>query len=98
MLLCHDAEDRLLWEGQKLPSLSLAGESYAQKYLTIRITVIARYLQAFAAPLLGEGPLVEVLEGFWQEGSIEGVVQTPILRPQILGWLVGVHGLPATTA
>ena len=80
------------------PAPSSLGEPYAGKQLTILMTVTAMYLQAFAAPLLYESPCVEVLEGFWQQGSIEGVVQTPILSPQILGWLVSVHGLPARTA
>ena len=83
---------------RRCPAWPLAREPYATKHLTVLVNVTAVYLQAFAAPLLNEGLLVEVLEGFWQQGSIEGVVQTPILRPQILGWLVGVHGLPATTA
>ena len=55
------------------------------------------YLQAFAAPLLGEGPLVKVLKGFRQQGSVEGVVQPPIITPQVLACPISVHGVPTPT-
>lgn len=67
---------------QQGPVISL--NDTTRPHLTTQV-IREPYLQAFAAPLLQEGALVEVSKGLRHEASIQLVVAVHILLCQILG-------------